>query len=212
MGTRPDYFQLPWIWVNVVRVNDDKELMSKRPVSISKCFKFLSYSFLFIVVGMLLPLEMKEVSPKAWGWLEGILGWDMTGFWFSPLGGNGDCRIVNSKVAFDRPGSRIIFGELTPPDRRPYPHLWVEEKGEIIDGVCPPGQPECSVRRLFATVDPVTLQIEKRCPQTEKDKRAIRWGINYIGGLKTALGEGTIYIQEGVNARETTTGTPPKGD
>ncbi len=193
-------------------MDDDKKHMHKRPVTISKCLKILGYSFLFVVVGILLPLELKEVSPKTWGWLEGTLGWDMTGFWFSPLGGNGNCRIVNSKVAFGRPGSRIIFGELTPPDRRPYPHLWVEEKGEIIDSVCPPGRPECRVRRLFATVDPVTLLIEKRYPQTEKDKRDIRWGINYLGGLKAALGEGATCIQEGGNAREVAAGTPPKDE
>lgn len=193
-------------------MDDDKKHMHRWPVTISKCLKTISYSFLFVVVGILLPLELKEVSPKTWGWLEGTLGWDMTGFWFSPLGGNGNCRIVNSKVAFCRPGSRIIFGELTPPDRRPYPHLWVEDKGEIIDTVCPPGQPECRVRRQFATVDPVTLLIEIRCPQTEKDKRDIRWGINYLGGLKAALGKGATCIQEGVNAHEVAAGTPPKGE
>ncbi|MRR37385.1 hypothetical protein EG829_22565, partial [bacterium] len=89
----------------------------------------LFYLFLSVVVGILAPLELKEVSPQSWGWLEGKLGWDMTGFWFSPFGGNGNCRIVNSKVAFSRPGSWIIFGELSPPGRRPEPHLWVEEMG-----------------------------------------------------------------------------------
>lgn len=150
----------------------------------------LFYLFLSVVVGVLAPLELKDVSPWTWGWLEGTLEWDMTGFCFSPLGGNGNCRIVNAKEAFSRPGSRIIFGELSPPGRKPYPHLWAEEEGEIIDVVCPAAQPGCGVRRAFATVNPSTLQIEGQSPQTDKDQRDIRWGISYLGGLKAAMGKG----------------------
>ncbi len=83
--------------------------------------------FLFVSIGILAPLELKEVSPRAWGWIEGRAGWDMTGFMFSPYGGNGECRIVNSLEAFSRPNTRIIFGEIVPPDREPYPHLWVQD-------------------------------------------------------------------------------------
>ncbi|ANA41739.1 hypothetical protein A2G06_16485 (plasmid) [Geobacter anodireducens] len=181
-------------------------------INIFRYFKLLSYLFLFFVVGILVPLEIKEISPKSWGWLEGKLGWDMTGFWFTPLGGNGNCRIVNSKEAFRRPGSRVIFGEISPPDRKPYPHLWVEENGEIIDEVCPPGQLGCSARRQFATVNPVSLQLEERSPQSEKDRRDIRWGIRYLLGLKAALEGNSIRTRPAANDREAPSGTGLKNE
>jgi len=86
------------------------------------------------------------------------------------------------------PGSLIIFGEISPIDRKPYPHLWVEQKGEIVDEVCPPEQTGCDVRRQFARVRPASLQIYIQNPQSEKDLNRIKWGIEYLKGLKSALG------------------------
>ena len=85
------------------------------------------------------------------------------------------------------PGSLIIFGEISPIDRKPYPHLWVEQKGEIVDEVCPPEQTGCDVRRQFARVRPASLQIYIQNPQSEKDLNRIKWGIEYLKGLKSAL-------------------------
>lgn len=142
---------------------------------------------LFVFTGMLGPQEIKEISPRAWGWVEAKMGWDMTGFWFSPLGGNGPCRITNTKAAFASPNSRIILGELSPIDRKPYPHLWVEQRGKVIDQVCPPDSAACSNRREFAVVNPYTLQIEKQVPRSDKDLKRIRWGLEYLKGFKSAL-------------------------
>lgn len=152
-----------------------------------KIIMIINYMFLFIFVGILAPLEIKEISPRAWGWVEGELGWDLTGFWFTPIGGNGKCRIVNSVAAFSLPGSRIIFGEIAPVDRRPYPHLWVELNEKIVDEVCPPVNPECLVRRQFATVDPISLQIVSQSSKSYMDLKRVKWGLEYLAGLKSAL-------------------------
>lgn len=159
----------------------------RQTVKFLRCFKVLNYLVLFTCIGILGPLEIKEISPRAWGWTEGKLGWDMTGFWFSPFGGNGACRIINTKEAFTRSDSRIILGELSPIDRKPYPHLWVEQRGKVIDQVCPPDNPACGNRREFAVVNPCNLQIEKQTPVSDKDLKRIRRGIEYLKGFKSAL-------------------------
>ena len=160
---------------------------SRSTVKYLRYFKITNYIVLFVFTGMLGPQEVKEISPRAWGWVEGKLGWDMTGFWFSPLGGNGSCRIANTKAALSLPDSRIVLGEMFPIDRKPYPHLWVEQRGRTIDQVCPPDRPACSNRREFAVVNSSTLQIEKQTPGSDKDLKLIRWGIEYLKGFKSAL-------------------------
>jgi hypothetical protein len=153
---------------------------------IQRVFNTSVYLFLFVSIGILAPQEVKEISPFAWGWVEGKLGWDLTGFWFSSFGGNGKCRITNSQVAWRLPESKIVFGEVSPPGRRPYPHLWVENRGQIVDGVCPPEVPGCSSRRRFATINPTSLTIEAQNPLSEKDQKSIAWGLDYLQGLKSS--------------------------
>lgn len=161
---------------------------TRTTVRFLRYFKVTNYLVLFIFTGILGPQEVKQISPWAWGWVEGKLGWDMTGFWFSPLGGNGACRITNTKAAFSLPDSRIILGELSPIDRKPYPHLWVEQRGRVIDQVCPPDSPACNKRREFAVVNPSTMQTEKQIPVSDKDMKRIHWGIGYLRGFRSALG------------------------
>lgn len=171
-----------------IRIESREPMRQKRQATkLLKIIMIINYMFLFIFVGILAPLEIKEISPRAWGWVEGKLGWDLTGFWFTPIGGNGKCRIINSAAAFSLPGSCIIFGEITPLDRKPYPHLWVELKGKIVDEVCPPENPECRVRRQFATVDTISLQIVSQSSRSNTDFKGIKWGLEYLAGLKSAL-------------------------
>ncbi len=149
--------------------------------------KYFYFALLVVFTGFLAPQEVKEISPKAWGWLEGKLGWDLTGFCFTPLGGNGSCRIVNSAIAFSTPGSSIVFGEIVPPGGKPYPHMWVVKDEATIDQVCPPEDGACRERREFARVNPDNLQIESEAPRSEKDRVHIKWGLKYLEGLKDAL-------------------------
>jgi len=148
-------------------------------------FKIVLALFLFISIGALLPRELKMPFPRQWGQLEGIFNRDLTGLWFSSWQGEGDCRIHSAKLAFKLPGSKIMFGVITPPNKKPYPHLWVEMQQGIIDSLCPPSQPACQNRRVFAVVNPVTLTVESQNPLSNEEKKLIEWGIEYLGGLKS---------------------------
>jgi len=148
-------------------------------------FKIVLALFLFISIGALLPRELKMPFPRQWGQLEGIFNRDLTGLWFSSWQGEGDCRIHSAKLAFKLPGSKILFGEVSPPDRAPYPHLWVEMQQGIIDSVCPPSNPACRNRRAFAVVNPTTLALESQNSLNEKEKEQIAWGLEYLKGLKS---------------------------
>lgn len=147
--------------------------------------KILLGLYLVIAIGALLPRELKMPFPRQWGQLEGIFNRDLTGLWFSSWQGEGDCRIHSAKLAFKLPGSKIMFGVITPPDKKPYPHLWVEMQQGIIDSLCPPSQPACQNRRVFAVVNPVTLTVESQNPLSNEEKKLIDWGIEYLGGLKS---------------------------
>ena len=148
-------------------------------------FKIVLALFLFISIGALMPRELKMPFPRQWGQLEGIFNRDLTGLWFSSWQGEGDCRIHSAKLAFKLPGSKIMFGVINPPNKKPYPHLWVEMQQGIIDSLCPPSQPACQNRRVFAVVNPVTLTVESQNPLSNEEKKLIEWGIEYLGGLKS---------------------------
>jgi len=147
--------------------------------------KIVLVLYLFIAIGALLPREIKTPFPRQWGQLEGFFNRDLTGLWFSSWQGEGGCRIHSAKLAFKLPGSKIIFGEVSPPDRAAYPHLWVEMGQGIIDSVCPPSNPACRNRRAFAVVNPANLSIESRNPRNETEKKQIAWGLEYLRGLKS---------------------------
>lgn len=151
--------------------------------------KYLHYVFLFFVIGVLGPKEIKEPIPELWGFLEGTFGHDMTGFWFSPIGGNGNCRIDNAKLAIAEPDTRkIVFGVVSPPNGKPYPHLWASAPGDqILDTVCPLTNPACRQRRAFAVLDPRTLIVEQKMIIEEMDEYHVKWGQKYLKGLKSAI-------------------------
>lgn len=136
------------------------------------------------IVAHLAPKELKEPMPRVWGMIEGVTGIDHTGFAFTPYGGNGNCRIINAKHALKTPGSKIIFGMITPPNGRSYPHLWVTENGNIYDASCRMTEPACQERKMFAVIDPSTLATEIEKPQNEAESYQLRWGLEYLSGLK----------------------------
>jgi hypothetical protein len=148
-------------------------------------FKIVLALFLFISIGAVLPRELKMPFPRQWGQLEGFFNRDLTGLWFSSWQGEGDCRIHSAKLAFKLPGSKIMFGVITPPNKNPYPHLWVAMQQGIIDSVCPPSQPACQNRRVFAVVNPATLTVESQTPLCNEEKKLIDWGLEYLKGLKS---------------------------
>jgi len=155
-----------------------------------KVFTFFLMLFLFVSAGMLLPREIKGPIPRAWGYLEGKFNRDLTGWWFSSYQGEGNCRIVNGRAAFSCPGSKIIFGTVTPPDAKPYPHLWaVDSVGQILDSVCPATNPSCRQRRIFAVIDTKTMNILSQSPASDIERKQIDWGVKYLVGLKTGISE-----------------------
>jgi hypothetical protein len=165
-----------------MRLGFSTEFMRKIFLSFLKIVLLL---FLFISIGALLPRELKMPFPRQWGQLEGIFNRDLTGLWFSSWQGEGDCRIHSAKLAFKLPGSKIILGEITPPSRKPYPHLWVEMQQGIIDSTCPPSQPACQNRRVYAIVNPETLAVESQNQLNDTEKKQVEWGIKYLAGLKS---------------------------
>jgi len=156
--------------------------MKKTVFIILKAFLLL---FLFVAIGGLLPREVKTPFPKIWGQLEGIFNRDMTGWWFSSWQGEGECRIHSAKIAFKLPGSKIMLGEIMPPGRKPYPHLWVELRQGIIDSTCPPSQHVCQNRRVYAIVNSETLSVESQNQLNNTEKKQVEWGIKYLTGLKS---------------------------
>ena len=156
--------------------------MKKIVVSILKAILLF---FLFVAIGGLLPREVKTPFPKLWGMLEGTFNRDMTGWWFSSWQGEGSCRIHSANLAFKLPGSKIILGEITPPDQKPYPHLWVEMQQGIVDSTCPPSQPACQNRRVYAIVNPETLSVESQNQLSDTERKQVEWGIKYLTGLKS---------------------------
>lgn len=131
-----------------------------------------------------MPLVLKQDFPRYWGMIEGVVGWDMTGFCFTPLGGSGDCRIKNSIEAFNTPDSQIIFGIITEPQGRRYLHLWaLDGRKTIIDKNCPPEKDICKNRRIFASIDPFTFDVISQNPLTREETLTIPWGQKYLNGL-----------------------------
>ncbi|MRR55411.1 MAG: hypothetical protein EG822_13035 [Deltaproteobacteria bacterium] len=153
-----------------------------------KYIRFLTITLLmlslFVIIGGILPRVAKAPCPRLWGKLEGSFNRDLTGWWFSSWQGEGRCRLENSKVAFKLPGSKILFGVLSPQGREPYPHLWVERGSEVIDLVCPTTDLACQNRRVFAVVDPVALSLEYHGQLNDKEKKQAEWGLQYLAGLK----------------------------
>lgn len=150
-----------------------------------KALKFLYTIFLFTIIAHLLPKEIKEPIPEIWGKIEGTTGYDHTGFAFTPWGGMGNCRVVNSKLALETPGSKIVFGMLTPLNGRSYPHLWaVDQNNNILDLSCQATSPNCKDRKMFAVIDPNTLNLDTKNPTNAAEAHQISWGIKYLSGLK----------------------------
>jgi hypothetical protein len=150
--------------------------------------KHLQYIYtlvLFFIAAELLPKEIKEPIPRIWGAIEGTTGLDHTGFAFTPYGGQGNCRIVNARIALKTPGSKIVFGMIKPLNGRSYPHLWVTDKDLILDASCQATSPNCQDRKPFAIIDPITLKLEMENPTNDQEKHQIAWGLEYLSGLKT---------------------------
>jgi hypothetical protein len=147
--------------------------------------KIFYYFIIFIIVANLFPKEIKEPIPKLWGAIEGSTGIDHTGFAFTPLNGNGNCRIVNTRLALASPGSKIVFGMVKPLNGRAYPHLWVTNKANILDLSCPITNRNCQNRTPFAIINPVTLALEMSKPQNEQEIHQVIWGLKYLSGFKS---------------------------
>lgn len=135
----------------------------------------------------------KYCFPALFGTLEGTFERDLTRFGFVFGNGSGNCRIVNSKIAFTSPGAKIYLGHLTNPAilKRSASsfHLWGEySNGGIIDVACPPDRdPMCRDRTFFAVIDAGTLKIEYNKPEDEKDSDQVTWAASYLPTLKIAL-------------------------
>jgi hypothetical protein len=157
-----------------------------RPVQ--TVIRWLILLFSCLVICVLLPQEIKEPFPWQWGYLEGTLGWDMTGFAFSPIHGSGDCRIKNTREAFQIKGAYIMFGMIYPRQGAPYPHLWAADGAGVIDVSCPISRPDCQARRSFAVIDAGTLRILTLSPQDELEQHFIVWGLQYLKGFSVAWG------------------------
>jgi len=153
-----------------------------------KYIRFLTITLLllslFVIIGGILPRVAKAPCPRLWGKLEAAFNRDMTGWWFSSWQGEGRCRIDNSREAFKLPGSKILFGVLSPPEQKPYPHLWVIQGQIEIDLVCPISDRACQNRRVFAVVDPVTLAMKYQGQPNSMEKKQAEWGVRYLAGLK----------------------------
>src|ERR1039457_7479180 len=63
-------------------------------------------AFIFISGGALLPRLIKGKIPYTWGYQEAKHNRDLTGWMFSSYQGEGNCRIVNARLAFSCPGAR----------------------------------------------------------------------------------------------------------
>jgi len=150
-----------------------------------KIIRFIYFIFLFLIIAELLPKEIKEPIPHLWGMIEGTTGVDHTGFAFTPYGGQGNCRIINARIALSAPGSKIVFGMVTPLNGRSYPHLWVTDKfNKVIDAACVMTEPNCQNRRSFAVIDPTSLYLETKNPSNDAEMHQITWGLEYLSGLK----------------------------
>lgn len=149
--------------------------------------KALFLVYLFVAAGAFIPRIAKSPFPEMWGRFEGKFNRDMTGWWFTSWQGEGSCRLENSIEAFRRPGSIIMLGVISPPGKKPYPHLWVADNGLVIDGSCNPSKPGCQDRKAFAMVDSGTLKVIWQAPRDEPEKRLIGWGIGYLKGVKSVL-------------------------
>lgn len=153
-----------------------------------KIGKAVFYMVTFLIIATLLPQEIKQPIPGLWGFLEGSVGWDMTGFAFTPLHGHGKCRIVNGKAGLAIPGSKIVFGVVTPAAGKNYAHLWaLDADDHIVDSVCSEEHPECRNRRSFAVIDSRSLKIVSQNPQSDLEKKHIEWGVAYLHGLRSAV-------------------------
>lgn len=145
------------------------------------------YIVILIILGALLPLVIKQEAPEMWGFAEGIVGFDMTGFAFTPIGGSGNCRVENTRAAFRSGGSKIVFGVISEPSGHHYLHLWTETaKGGIIDSSCPVVFDRCKERRSFALLDSSTFMVLSQSPLDKEESETIIWGRKYLGGFKRA--------------------------
>lgn len=143
---------------------------------------------LFCIIGALTPLFVKEWFPRAWGVLEGVVGWDCTGFCFSPLYGRGPCRIDNTRAALESKDSRIVLGMVTTVQGNTFEHLWAVDKGGgIIDTVCPMQVPDCRTRRAFAVINPRSLSLEQLHALNDEDRHQTTWGLKYLAGFKEGV-------------------------
>ncbi len=151
-----------------------------------KTLRIIYTCLMFVIVAELLPKQIKEPIPKIWGTIEGTTGLDHTGFAFTPFGGQGNCRIVNARLALKTPGSKIVFGIVTPKNGRKYPHLWVTKDNQVLDLSCKMTDPNCQNRKMFAVIDPVTLALDAKNPTNPAEEYQVSWGLEYLSGLKKA--------------------------
>ena len=162
--------------------------MAKRYRLLQTIIRRMILLFSCLIIMVLLPQELKEPFPFQWGYMECVLGWDMTGFAFSPWHGSGSCRIKNTREAFmaKGSGSRILFGMISPRQGTSYPHLWAIEGGQVVDLDCPVSRPDCQDRRVFADIDADTLRLNSMSPRDELEQHYIVWGVKYLKGFRVA--------------------------
>lgn len=140
---------------------------------------------MLLVVAQLAPKEVKEPFPRQWGKLEALTGIDHTGFAFTSINGQGNCRIVNTRLALRTPGSKIVFGIVKPLSGKSFPHLWaVDKDNKILDESCNVTNLNCLDRKVFAVIDPITLTLEKANPQSQEESYQVNWGMLYLSGFK----------------------------
>lgn len=151
---------------------------------LSKISISIIYIILFFCAGYCVPRFLKEPFPHFWGIIESKVGGDITGFWFTPWFGQGNCRIINSKAALEIDGSKIVFGMVTRQDGESYPHLWATNGANIIDYTCPMTVSSCRNRKVFAVINPQTLVIEYQNASNNAEEHQIEWGISYLSGFK----------------------------
>ena len=144
--------------------------------------------YIFCRIGVMLPNGIRNYFPYSWGWLEGKAGKDLTGFYFTPLVGYGNCRIINSVEAFKTPGSKIIFGAIKLKQGKEFLHLWAENTDhKVIDLACHPDNEFCKNRRMFAKINPGTLQLENNIANSVQEQFQVEWGLRYLEGLKHSV-------------------------